>query len=470
MSIKINVMAPLLVGDPADLGSLASQVAWNEFDSHLTIMKQSGIEAVSTDVWWGLVEPIEGQFNWSYYDQLSDHIIKAGLKWVPILSLHQCGGNVGDTSNVPIPAWIWAKLAAKAAASSADAVKFVSEQGNSSAEYVSFWATHLALSSYRALMTAFQAHFAAKASHIAEVNVSLGPAGELRYPSYNSHDKNTGWPTRGALQCYSSLALASFRDYIMGKYGDVNNVAEAWGDGRAIEPPADATLFYEQGEHLTQYGRDLFDWYQHVLVAHARMMLLAARGIFDASGAAFAGIDIGAKIPGIHWLVGTVSDGVVTLGSRLAELNAGLIRTSSIEEWSHDDQGRGYRPLLKFFAELQQKGRSRVVLHFTCLEMPDGVDGPQVQSLPKSLVTWVGDEARRQGVAIKGENALGFKLYDRASWRLMRSALAIPPQTGAYEGLTLLRMTDIAHSGDARDELSQILQLAKAASEALKVA
>lgn len=464
MSININVMAPLVVGDPADLDSGASQVGWNEFDSHLAIMKQNGVHAVSTDVWWGLIEPIEGQFNWSYYDKLSDHIIRAGLKWIPILSLHQCGGNVGDTANVPIPAWIWTKLSAKIADGLPIDVQFVSEQGNSSVEYVSFWATHLVLPEYRAVMEAFQEHFAGKVDNIAEINVSLGPAGELRFPSYNSHDKDTGWPTRGALQCYSSLARASFRQYVLRKYGDEKNVAEAWGPTRAIEPPADVTLFFQLQEHLlTQYGRDLFDWYSNSLIDHGRMVMLAAQSIFDAGVAAFKGIDIGAKMPGIHWRIGTRNSDVVSIGDRLAELNAGLIRTSSSQEWQSDADGRGYRPLLKFFSELQHKDRGRVVLHFTCLEMPDGVDGPQVQSLPRSLVTWVGEEARRQGVAIKGENALGHKLYDRASWQLMRSALAITPQTGAYEGLTLLRMTDIAHSGDARDELGQILRMAQAA-------
>ena len=210
-AITINVMAPLVVGDPKDINSGASQAAWQTFEQHLRDIKALGVEAVSTDVWWGLVEPSEGNFDWSYYDHLSDVIINAGLEWVPILSFHQCGGNIGDDVYVPLPGWIWSRLASIAGCSVRD-LKYVSEQGNACDEYISAWATQYALPFYQKVMTAFRNHFAAKAGQIAEVNISLGPAGELRYPSYNSHDQNTDYPTRGALQCYSRLAVQSFHD------------------------------------------------------------------------------------------------------------------------------------------------------------------------------------------------------------------------------------------------------------------
>lgn len=49
---------------------------------------------------------------------------------------------------------------------------------------------------------------------IAEINVSLGPAGELRYPSYNLHDWGN-YPNRGTLQCYSPLAEQDWRRYLV---------------------------------------------------------------------------------------------------------------------------------------------------------------------------------------------------------------------------------------------------------------
>ncbi|MBX9722721.1 MAG: family 14 glycosylhydrolase, partial [Candidatus Obscuribacterales bacterium] len=185
-SLTVNVMAPLLVGDPGNLDSPESQSAWRAFDKHLQEIKRYGVSAVSTDVWWGLIEPQEGVFNWSYYDKVAEHILAAGLKWIPIFSFHQCGGNIGDDVNVYLPRWIWTKLA-KLLGGDENAAKYVSEQGNASNEYVSVWATKFILGRYKAVMQAFQHHYADKADHIAEINISLGPAGELRYPSYNAH-------------------------------------------------------------------------------------------------------------------------------------------------------------------------------------------------------------------------------------------------------------------------------------------
>lgn len=81
------VMAPLEVSD------------WERFKQQLHQAKAIGVTAVSTDVWWGKVEKKgDQQFDWSYYDAVSSVIIEAGLKWVPILSFHKCGGNVGTAA------------------------------------------------------------------------------------------------------------------------------------------------------------------------------------------------------------------------------------------------------------------------------------------------------------------------------------------------------------------------------------
>ncbi|MGC5341075.1 family 14 glycosylhydrolase, partial [Escherichia coli] len=74
--------------------------------------KSRGVKAISTDIWWGLIEPSNGVFNWTYTDRLLQAIKNAGLQWVVILSMHQCGGNVGDGANdVPLPRHIWDELA-----------------------------------------------------------------------------------------------------------------------------------------------------------------------------------------------------------------------------------------------------------------------------------------------------------------------------------------------------------------------
>jgi hypothetical protein len=450
MTKTINVMAPLVVGDPQGPDSEISRLAWDQFDEQLATAKRLGASAVSTDIWWGLVEKSERQYDWSYYDRLSDHIIQAGLRWVAIISLHQCGGNIGDTVNVSLPEWVWTKLASKSDSRNVDAYKYVSEQGNASPEYVSCWATDYVLDDYKAFFGAFQSHFASKAKHIAELNISLGPAGELRFPSYNSHDKNTDYPTRGALQCYSELARESFVDYVMQKYGNRDGVSQAWGEFENIEPPRDVDAFFTHSIHTnTQYGRDLFDWYTSSLLNHGRKVMNAAIDTFSTNGAPFAGIDMGAKVPGVHWRMGHWEGERLVLSDRLAEVNAGLIRTS---DWnSSSDESHGYSHIIGLFRELQSARRgTRVVLHFTCLEMADGEN----ESLAYQLVRWVGTEAARQGVTIKGENALNYTLYVTDSWKRLRAALAL------YEGLTILRVQDVVENDVARREFEETTRIA----------
>lgn len=466
-NVTVNVMAPLVVGDPSDLNSAASQAAWRRFDKELAAIKQLGAEAVSTDVWWKLVEPQDGVFTWSYYDRIASSIKKAGLKWVPILSFHKCGGNIGDDVTVKLPDWVWKKVAARTSTGKIADVQFVSEFGNASDEYVSFWATDLVLDCYVRMMRAFQEHYAPCAADISEVNISVGPSGELRYPSYNKHDEDTDYPTRGGLQAYSRLACESFQFYIMRKYGSIEGLNKAWGapldpTGHKIEPPRNVNRFFRDGGQLnTQYGRDFFDWYSDSLIEHGRKVLTAAIGVFGADDAAFKSIDLGAKVPGVHWRMGINYDGQILLGDRLAELSAGLIRTSR-DDWQKNRDGRGYRPLVSLFNELQKKQQSgRFVLHFTCLEMADGEGVSNAFSLAGSLVSWLGQEAVRQQVTIKGENALGPSLASPVAFERIRAQLAFNESAGLYSGITFLRMSDILRTQMACGEFARTAALAR---------
>jgi beta-amylase len=330
-----NVMAPL----DLDLGD--HEHNWRAFRQQLQIAKTMGVDAVTVDVWWGKVEkPGDNQFDWSYYDRILGEIESAGLHWVPIMSFHQCGGNVGDECDIPIPAWIWTHYEREGV--SRGALQYKSERDKFNGETVSLWQDHVIMPQYREFMRAFQEHFAAKAGITDEINVSLGPAGELRYPSYNAHDdthdgRTCGFPTRGCFQAYSEPARADFRAYVLAKYRDLHGVNAAWqdslsghtlGDVSQIGPPDDndnstfrANGFIARGDHLTkQYGRDFVDWYNHALVEHGRRMIDAAIGAFDG---AFRSTPIGVKMPGVHWQMMDKAS-----HPRVAEITAGLIQTS----------------------------------------------------------------------------------------------------------------------------------------------
>ncbi len=458
---KINAMAPLLIGDPKDPNGEASKQAWDNFSRLLAEGKKVGIDGISTDVWWGVIEPKQGQFDWRYYDKLSTQIISKGLNWVPILSFHsaKAGGNIGDNVDVPVPFWVWNKVASQLGSSDPRAGMFKSEQGNYSSEYVQFWADKHSVPLYKDVMTAFGKQYAGKAQHITEINISLGPAGEARYPSYNHHDQHVGYPSRGALQSYSDLAKADFKNWVMAKYGDFASVEKAWG-GKVvnIEPPVNAEAFFRDKIHTnTQYGKDYFDWYNGTLVKHIQTAMAPAFEVFGPNSA-FKNADIGMKIPGIHWRIGTNAGDHVIMSDRLAELTAGMITTSG-NDWTSDALGRGYRPLLSGISEVMKNpGGNRLMLHFTALEMPDGQDANMnAKAMPYTLANWVGAEAQRQGIRLKGENALGGTLANPNSWNILASHLKLPGQPGYYQGLTLLRLSDVLGSDVARHNIQLLI-------------
>ncbi|MGL5929400.1 MAG: family 14 glycosylhydrolase, partial [Dermatophilaceae bacterium] len=444
-----NVMAPLRVSD------------WDTFRSHLAEAKRIGVDAVSVDVWWGMVETDDKVFEWDYYDRMFATIVDAGLKVVPILSFHECGSNVGDAVQIPLPGWVWPKYEQRRLGGvrlDRDGLKHRSEYGNVSAETMQGWADPLVVGEYVAFARAFADRYGDRYdSEILEVNVSLGPAGELRYPAYNSHDSryddplrpasatfSTDYPSRGALQAYSPLAVQSFREWALHKYDDIAGVNRAWRTElrtpEEIAPPADGEWFFGSGDHRDiQYGRDFFDWYNGSLVEHGRVVLAAA---LDALGDAFPSADFGFKVPGVHWTMGH------PVWPNAAALAAGLMQSSI--PWD-DSTGHGYRNVVSLARHVQGLTRRLVVLHFTCLEMSNTNWAPQY-SLAQDLVFWVAQLAERMGITIKGENALSGGVRSDSGWDNIVNAV----EHAAYSGLTVLRVEDVV-DGVGRRRYQQLI-------------
>lgn len=421
-----NVMAPLMVDD------------FNRFAWELEKIKSLGADAVSTDVWWGLVEKNDNQFDWSYYRRIAETIQSKGLRWVPILSFHQCGGNVGDECDIKIPSWLWQKYGSD--------IAYKSEQGNLSFESISAWATPKVQNEYRDVMNSFRDNFKDKAHIIEEINISMGPAGEMRFPSYNSHDNNAGYPTRGSLQAYSSLAVESFQKAMENKYHNIQNLNRHWGFNlnsfNDIYPPNPNT-FFPKNESWTNYGKDFYEWYSSSLRTHGKLLLSLA---IDSFRNFSPNTYLGMKIPGIHWRAATGAD-------RLAELAAGLISTS--QDLNSDESAHGYKPIVDMISSTKnEKQFDRINLHFTCLEMDNYEGGSSVMSFAKALVFWVGKEAQNQNVQIKGENALAGTLGGKRSWDNMRDALV----WGGYSGITILRMGNIIYNQTASEEFTGLVR------------
>ncbi|WP_248926884.1 family 14 glycosylhydrolase [Paenibacillus hamazuiensis] len=392
-SYKAYVMAPL-----------TKITDWNAFKNQLITLKNNNVYALTTDVWWGDVEKnADNQFDWSYYKTYADTVRAAGLKWVPILSTHQCGGNVGDNCNVPLPSWIWSK-------GTQDQLTQRSETGYYNTETLSPWWSGTAVQ-YDELYASFAANFSGYKDIIAKIYLSGGPAGELRFPSYNGSD-GFQYPARGKLQAYTETAKQDFRSAMQTKYGTISAVNSAWGTSLTafsqISPPTDGDNFFING-YKTAYGKDFLTWYQGVLEKHVKAIAAKAHARFDS----VFGVPIGAKIAGIHWLMNSPSM------PHAAEYGAGYYN---------------YSTLLDAFKA------AGLDLTFTCLEMND--DNAYVSpyySAPKSLVIQVANLANQKGIRLNGENALS--IGDVGQYQNVAEMLF----NYNFSGFTLLRIGDVVN-------------------------
>ncbi|MCG8571700.1 MAG: family 14 glycosylhydrolase [Spirochaetes bacterium] len=434
-----NVMAPLHVKVYNNKYTLEAQ-DWIDFEAELTTAKSIGVDAVSVDVWWGDVEAAGDQnFDWSYYDTIFQKIIDKGLKIVPIMSFHQCGGNVSDDYTSNLPSWIWTHY--QGSGISANDMKYQSETGAYCSEVVSLWADNYVASEYIEFMDEFESHYAGYASYFDELNISCGTAGELRYPSYNSHDWGA-YPNRGTLQCYGNLAVEDFRNDMLAKYSSLSGINAAWGTSltaiNQVNPPSNPDTFFNNLDYQNiQYGKDFVDWYNDSLKGHGKNMINAAKSAFDNQ---FISIPLGIKIAGVHWMMGHPST------PRAAEVTAGLIQTSV--DFQSASTGHGYANII----DVCNNNNRDTILHFTCLEKDNEDYSPQY-SQAQALVFWIAAEAENQNIVIKGENALPGGVTSDSGWNNIENAF----DWASYIGFTALRISQVTNDYTGRTRYEQFI-------------
>jgi beta-amylase len=390
---------------------------FSTFDTQLATMKNNGVKVVEVDMWWNHFEPTaRNQFNWSYYQNVFTHIKSAGLLIAPIFSFHQCGGNVGDNCNFPIPSWVWSL-------GTQDQMQYKSESGYYDNEYVApYFSTSYTL--YDEAFKSFATNMASYKGSFFKIYIGMGPAGELRYPSYNAND---GWsyPGRGKLQSYSGPAITSFQNAMQTKYGTISALNSAWGTTltgfNQVMPPSNGDSFFSTGGYNGTYGKDYLTWYQGVLTTHMSSIMTKAHADLDTFG-----VHMGGKMPGIHWQFGNPSV------PHEAEDTAGLYNYSTM---------------------IDQFKNSNVDLAFTALELQDNNVYPYY-SQPQELVQNVANLCIQKGVPHDGENALAISgnqtLYNSAAFNTFNYG---------FNGFALLRLENVVNAnGSATAELSPFTQ------------
>lgn len=438
------VMAPLEIRDEA-------------FGNFSTCLKEAldiGVEAITVDVWWGKVMQKRDEACWDYYDKVFAEIDKAGLYIVPIMSLHRCGGGPGDSVNIPMPQWL-SDVVSQEGKAPTDLL-YQSETGHESSDAIPPWAAEEMPALYDEIsgyIDRFLKQYKKELinERFPEINISLGPTGELRYPAYSAED---GWnfPHRGYYQCYSESARRSFVRWVRNPVNDCS-WADAFPDSEIRVPSGHvppgsgprADSFVAQKLHLVPgYGRDFCAWYHHSLMDHGKRMLKTAIDAVKKNCPvrpkdAFVPF-VGMKVPGVHW------QWRCTGIPRYAELTAGLIAPDCcfIPE-AHSVTG--YENIFGMAKAISTESNWPIRVHFTALEMDDdAVDcswprDDEKTSMAYSLVNAVGRTAASLDVLLSGENALSDVAaedspYDIRTWEYIRKAF----DTGHFSGFTMLRL------------------------------
>jgi len=348
-------------GDLKDPSSLKDQ---------LQQLKGGNVDGVMADVWWGATEPSPKSYKFDGYEALVSMCKDLGLKVQLVTSFHQCGGNVGDTCNIPLPGFV----------SGTSDIWYKDQHGHEDKEYISLFADNVTiegrtpLQMYSDWFGALASTFAADlGSVIEEIQVGMGPAGELRYPAYQLSQ----WQFCGVgeFQAYDTNALKSLAAAAHDAgHDDWSNPPGDAGDYNSR--PGDVGFF--QTGYQSDFGRFFLKWYSDALLAHGMEVLKRANEAFAKSGVSLAG-----KVSGIHWWYKS--------SHHAAELTAGYYNANS-----NDAYGA--------IADVFQKSGAGV--DFTCMEMADSEQSSDCASGPEELVKQVMSATAAHGIALGGENAL----------------------------------------------------------------
>ncbi|KAF3336066.1 beta-amylase 3 [Carex littledalei] len=409
--VPIYVMLPLDTIYKGNDGKGAVNRA-RALNASMMALRSAGVEGIMADVWWGLVErdgPMK--YDWEGYAELVRMAERNGLKMQMVMSFHQCGGNVGDSCSIPLPPWVQEEM------SKDPDIVYTDRSGRRNPEYISLGCDELPvlhgrtpIQVYSDYMRSFRDRFSDYLGNvIVEIQVGLGPCGELRYPSYPESNGTWRFPGIGEFQCYDKYMKSSLQA------SAIAAGQSEWGKGGPHDAgqynqfPEETGFFKREGTWNTDYGKFFLSWYSDKLLQHGDRILKAADSIFSSTGA-----KLSAKVAGIHWHYRS--------RSHAAELTAGYYNTRYRD---------GYIPIAKMLAE---RG---VVMNFTCMEMKDEQQPGHAGCAPELLVQQVKSAVSSAGIELAGENAL--ERYDEAAFAQVMATSRSETGTG-LSAFTYLRL------------------------------
>jgi len=405
----------------------------DDLKRQLTAAKRAGIKGVMADVWWGLCEPKPEEYRFGGALELCNLLKSLGLELQAVMSFHQCGGNVGDSVSFPLPAWCLEKA-------KANGLLYKSKWGVTSEDCLSLSADRqqifptgsggmrTALQCYQDFMAAFlKAMGTHVASTICELQVGMGPCGELRYPSYLMSN-GWNWPGVGIVMSYDKGMIQMLRD----ETGMTEPPKSLPEDQNAM--PDDIPIFKaSKMEFRSGASKAFLEWYSALLVRHGQSVLKQATAAIQKAGGAYPAdkFCLSVKVSGLHWHV--------THPSRATEACAGYNCCTS-------ESADAYMAIAKMLADASTEAGRPVLFNFTCMEMTNDSNGgvPKALSAPEDLIGQVRKACIYHNVPMAGENALEFDIAtgDWAFKQMQKQIRSFSPGNDAMHGLTLLRLSD----------------------------
>lgn len=409
--VPVYVMLPL-----GTINMECELVYPDELMNQLRTLKSVNVDGVMVDCWWGIVEAnVPQQYNWSGYKRLFQMVRDLKLKLQVVMSFHKCGANVGDDVHIPLPQWI-TEIGHK----NPD-IFFTDREGRRNHECLTWGIDkervlrgRTAVEVYFDYMRSFRVEFDEffEDGVISEIEIGLGPCGELRYPSYPAKH---GWryPGIGEFQCYDKYLMKSLE-----KAAEVRGHS-FWARvpdnaGSYNDKPHETRFFCDGGDYDSYYGRFFLNWYSRVLVDHGDRVLALAN-------LAFEGTPVAAKLSGIHWWYKTAS--------HAAELTAGFYNPCNRD---------GYAPIASMLK------KHEAALNFTCVELrtlDQFEDFPEALADPEGLVWQVLNAAWDVSIPVASENAL--PCYDREGYnKILENAKPFNDPDGRHlSAFTYLRLS-----------------------------
>ncbi|KAF3773717.1 Inactive beta-amylase 9 [Nymphaea thermarum] len=338
----------------------------------LKALKLLGVTGVSVPVWWGIVgNESEGKFNWSAYQSLAELIRDSGLKLRFSLCLH-------GRPNISLPSWV-----VKIGEREPD-IFFRDRAGKRYMHCLSLAVDELPVLAgkspmqvYGEYLSEFKSSFSSLlGTTITDISVSLGPDGELRYPSFpeNRRSKIQGV---GEFQCYDKHMLSSLRQHAESSGNTL------WGQSGPHDAPnynhwPHTNNFFKdsEGSWETPYGDFFLGWYSGQLIDHGDRILSLASQVFGDSPVTIFG-----KVPLVHsWYKSR---------SHSAELTAGFYNT---------DRRNGYTAIARMFAA------NSATLVLPGMDLSDAHQPSEALSSPESVISQIRAACFEHGVSLSGEN------------------------------------------------------------------